>query len=121
MAPLPLLYQTFYVCTLILLNFLKLTALRYYGITYTDIQKIYIDEDLPQDCKRATLIHELTHCYIANYITHRDKQYCEEDVADIVSNSFDTIREIVTEYFEGKPEVEISMYIDGKKIIKREI
>ena len=25
---------------------------RYYGITYTDIQKIYIDEDLPKDRKK---------------------------------------------------------------------
>ena len=72
---------------------------RYYGITYTDIQKIYIDEDLPQDRKKATLIHELTHCYIVSYITHLDKEYSEEDVADIVSNSYDIIHEIIEKYF----------------------
>jgi Zn-dependent peptidase ImmA (M78 family) len=77
---------------------------RYYGITYCDEQKIYIDEDLPKDRKKATLIHELAHCYIDNYITHCDKQYTEEDVADIVSNSYDVIHEIVDKYFEVKNE-----------------
>ena len=47
-----------------------------------------------------TLIHELTHCYIDNYITHCKKQYSEEDVADIVANSYDIIHEIVNKYFE---------------------
>ena len=74
---------------------------RYYGITYTDIQEIYLDKDLPGDRKRATLIHELTHCYIIEHITHCDKTYDEEMVADIVSNSFDIIREIVQEYFDN--------------------
>ena len=75
---------------------------RYYGITYTDIQEIYLDKDLPGDRKRATLIHELTHCYITNYITHQTKTYDEEMVADIVSNSFDIIKEIVEKYFENR-------------------
>lgn len=73
---------------------------RYYGITYTDTQKIYIDEDLPNDRKKATLIHELTHCYIVSFITHCDKTYSEEDVADIVSNSYDIIHEIANNYFK---------------------
>ena len=77
---------------------------RYYGITYCDTLEIYLDKDLPIDRKRATLIHELTHCYIDNYITHCDKQYTEEDVADIVSNSHDIIRNIVDKYFEVKNE-----------------
>lgn len=75
---------------------------RYYGITYTDIQEIYLDKDLLRDRKRATLIHELTHCYITNYITHQNKTYDEEMVADIVSNSFDIIKEIVEKYFENR-------------------
>ena len=77
---------------------LKSIDTRYYGITYCDIQKIYIDEDLPADRKKSTLIHELTHCYIDNYITHCEKQYTEEDVADIVANSYDIIHEIVEQY-----------------------
>lgn len=72
---------------------------RYYGVTFCDELKIILDKDLPIDRKRATLIHELTHCYIDNYITHSDKEYIEEDVADIVSNSYDIIHEIMDRYF----------------------
>lgn len=46
---------------------------------------------MPIDRKKSTLIHELAHCYIDNYITHCDKQYTEEDVADIVANLHDII------------------------------
>lgn len=79
---------------------LKSVDTRYYGITYCDTLKIYIDEDLPKARKKSTLIHELTHCYIDNYITHCEKQYSEEDVADIVANSYDIVHEIVDKYFE---------------------
>nr|DAE21090.1 MAG TPA: Protein of unknown function (DUF3920) [Siphoviridae sp. ctRCE13] len=100
---------------------LKSIDTRYYGITYCDIQKIYIDEDLPADRKKATLIHELTHCYIDNYITHCEKQYSEEDVADIVANSYDIIHEIVEQY-ERNNGVNIeqridSILLDGKPIL----
>nr|DAI43442.1 MAG TPA: Protein of unknown function (DUF3920) [Caudoviricetes sp.] len=83
---------------------LKSIDMRYYGITYCDTLKIYIDEDLPEARKKSTLIHELTHCYIDNYITHCEKQYTEEDVADIVSNSYDIIHEIVDKFFEVRNE-----------------
>lgn len=100
---------------------LKSIDTRYYGITYCDIQKIYIDEDLPKDRKKATLIHELAHCYIDNYITHCEKQYTEEDVADIVANSYDIIHEIVEQY-ERNNGVNIeqgidSILLDGKPIL----
>ena len=100
---------------------LKSIDTRYYGITYCDEQKIYIDEDLPKDRKKATLIHELAHCYIDNYITHCDKQYSEEDVADIVANSYDIIHEIVEQY-ERNNGVNIeqgidSILLDGKPIL----
>lgn len=85
---------------------------RYYGITYCDIQKIYIDKDLPADRKKATLIHELTHCYIDNYITHCERQYSEEDVADIVANSYDIIHGIVEQY-ERNNGVKIEQRIDS--------
>lgn len=75
------------------------TAHRYYGITYNDDCIIYLDKDIKQDRKRRTLLHELTHCYISNYITHQDKNYDEEMVADIVSNSYDIITEISNKYF----------------------
>lgn len=73
---------------------------RYYGITYHDDLKIYIDKDLAPDRKRRTLIHELTHCYINSFITHQEQEYNEEDVADIVSNSYDIIHEILEKYKE---------------------
>lgn len=78
---------------------------RYYGITYHDDLKIYIDKNLHADRKKKTLIHELTHCYINSYITHQDKNYNEEDIADIVSNSYDIIHEIVDKYFKIKEEI----------------
>ena len=71
----------------------------YYGTTFYDLLKIYIDKDLPKQRKRKTLIHELTHLYINMYITHSDKTYDEEMVADIVANSHDIIRKIVDRYF----------------------
>lgn len=73
---------------------------RYYGITYNDDCIIYLDKDIKQDRKRKTLLHELTHCYIASYITHQEKEYDEEMLADIVSNSYDVITEILNKYFE---------------------
>ena len=76
---------------------------------------------MPADRKKATLIHELTHCYIDNYITHCDKQYTEEDVADIVANSYDIIHEIVEQYEQNngiKREQGIdSILLNGKQIL----
>lgn len=73
---------------------------RYFGTTYHDMQIIYLDKELPIDRKKKTLLHELTHCYIGSYITHMDKTYCEEDICDIVSNSYDIINKIVEKYFK---------------------
>jgi len=74
---------------------------RYYGSTYLDEQIIWIDKDLPLDRKKRTLLHELGHAYIGCYITHlADTSYNEELVCDIISNSFDIIREIADKYFE---------------------
>ena len=77
---------------------------KYYGLTYADIQIIFLDKDLCPERKRSTLLHELGHCYIVTYITHQDKNYNEEDVVDIISNSHDIIRDIVDKYFEVKDE-----------------
>lgn len=73
---------------------------KYYGLTYSDIQTIFIDKDLCEERKRATLLHELGHCYIVSFITHLYKNYNEEDVVDIISNSHDIIRDIVDKYFK---------------------
>lgn len=72
----------------------------YFGASHHYSNKIFIDEALPKDRKRKTLIHELAHCYISEYITHEEKTYNEEDVADIVANSIDIITKIVDEYFK---------------------
>ena len=77
---------------------------KYFGLTYADIQTIFLDKDLCQERKRSTLKHEIGHCYIVTYITHLDRNYSEEDVVDIISNSHDIIREIVDKYFEVKDE-----------------
>lgn len=79
---------------------IKSLSTRYYGITYCDIMQIYIDKALPEERKKSTLIRELTHCYIDSYITHSEQEYSEEDVADIVSNSYDIIHAIVDKYFK---------------------
>src|SRR5574344_1325754 len=76
---------------------------KYYGLTYADIQTIFLDKDLCQERKISTLIHELGHCYILTYITHLSgKQYSEEDVVDIISNSHYIIDDIVKKYKEQK-------------------
>ena len=73
----------------------------YQGSTHHTKGIVYIDKNLPHEIKRKTLIHELTHCYIREYITHEEKNYSEEMVADISANSHDIIRKIVEDYFKG--------------------
>ncbi len=77
---------------------------KYFGLTYFDVQAIFLDKDLCLDRKRSTLLHELGHCYIGTYITHTEKQYNEEEVVDIISNSHDIIRNIIDKYFEVSNE-----------------
>ena len=72
----------------------------WYGASHHYQNTIVIDKNLKKDRKRRVLIHELTHCYISEYITHQDQQYTEEDVADISANSHDIIHKIITEYFK---------------------
>ena len=75
---------------------------RYYGVTWQDAQKIYLDKELCDEQKRITLLHELAHCYVDCYITHIDKEYTSEELADAISFSHDIIRKIVDEYFGDK-------------------
>lgn len=72
---------------------------KYFGITCFDDNMIYLDKDVVVDRKRSTLAHELTHCYIANCMSHQDKIYTEEEVCDLVANCHDFVNEIVNEYF----------------------
>lgn len=75
---------------------------RYYGLTFSDNQTIFIDKDLHKERKKSTLLHELSHCYIVTYITHQEKNYNEEDVCDILSNAHYIIHNIVEDYFKDK-------------------
>lgn len=74
---------------------------RYFGLTYLDNSKIYIDKDLCLDQKKQTLKHELMHCYIGCYLFNVEKEYTEEDLCNISSNSHDIIHKIVEDYFKG--------------------
>lgn len=78
------------------------TTGKYYGETYFDEQTIYLDKDLHEEQKRFTLMHELGHCYIGTFICHQEKQYNEEEVVDLISNSHYIIHQIVEDYFGGK-------------------
>lgn len=71
----------------------------FFGASHHYSNIIFLDKNLPVDRKRKTLLHELAHCYINEYITHEEKTYNEEDVSDIVANSFDIIKNIVDQYF----------------------
>ena len=72
---------------------------KYFGITCFDDNMIYLDKDVVGDRKRSTLAHELTHCYIANCMSHQDKIYTEEEVCDLVANCHDFVNTVVNEYF----------------------
>lgn len=73
----------------------------YYGQTHFQTQEIWLDKALTKDKKRKTLIHELTHTYIREYLTTRDLDYEEEILCDISANSHDMIHKIVEDYFKG--------------------
>ena len=72
----------------------------YLGSTHHKICKIYLDKNQPEDRKRRTLLHELMHCYIYEYICHSEMQFSDEDIADISANSHDIIHKIVEDYFK---------------------
>ena len=72
----------------------------YYGQTRFPKQIILIDKDLSVERKRKTLIHELTHVYIREYLTTRDINPDEEVLCDIHANCHDIIHKIVENYFK---------------------
>ena len=71
----------------------------YLGATHHKTCKIYLDKNQPEDRKRRTLLHELMHCYIYEYIGHSEMQFSDEDIADICANSHDIIHKITEDYF----------------------
>lgn len=73
---------------------------KYFGITYQDDSKIYLDNNICKDQKIRTLMHELMHCYIACYISNTIENFDEEILCNISSNSHDIIHKIVEDYFK---------------------
>lgn len=76
------------------------THLKFFGLTVYETQKIYLWEKLEKEQKRQTLMHELMHCYIGNYVSFQDLQLTEDVMCNISANSHDIIHEIVEKYFK---------------------
>lgn len=72
----------------------------YLGITIPTKNEIWIDKELPITRKKKVLVHELAHSYIIDSIGLYSREYSEENVCDLVSNCFEIIKLIITEYFE---------------------
>lgn len=71
----------------------------FFGQTHFDIQEIWLCKTLSNEKKRKTLIHELTHVYIKEYLTTQEIEPNEEVLCDIHANSHDMIHSIVEKYF----------------------
>ena len=72
----------------------------YFGVTFFKKQLIVLDKDLSVTQKRKTLRHELVHCYIGSYISFEDiNNWNEDQICDLVANSYDIIEEIINNYF----------------------
>lgn len=72
----------------------------YYGQSHFQTNEVWIDKNLTVERKRKTLLHELMHCYIREYLTTRDIEPTEEVMCDISANSHYIIHNIVEDYFK---------------------
>ena len=59
----------------------------YYGLTVYQDNLIYLEKSLSYKKKRKTLIHELMHVYIAEFVTTQTIDYDEEILCDICANA----------------------------------
>lgn len=80
----------------------KEETLMVYGLTSYYNHKIYINKELCFDMKRKTIMHELMHCYIEEYVSLELENYEEETLCNISANSHDIIHKIVEDYFKEK-------------------
>ena len=69
-----------------------------YGLTKFSNHKIYINEEMCKEMKRKTLLHELLHCYIEEYVSIDLDNFNEETMCNICANSHDIIHEIIEKY-----------------------
>lgn len=69
-----------------------------FGLTKYNEQIIYLNYEMHKDVKKQTLLHELMHCYIWNYVA-KGMEIGEEALCDISANSHDIIHKIVENYF----------------------
>ena len=73
-----------------------------FGTTDYQEQIIYLWEELHEEQKRQTLIHELVHCYIGCYMSFEDMEWHEDVICNMVANSHFIINDIVTTYTQYK-------------------
>lgn len=75
----------------------------YYAFGLTDYPKqtIYINEELDEQLRIRTMIHELTHCYLWEYGINQ-ANFSEEDVCNFVSATHRIIIDILTKYYAQK-------------------
>lgn len=78
----------------------KEETLMVYGLTSYHNHKIYINAELCFDMKKKTIMHELMHCYIEEYVSLELENYQEETLCNVSANSHDIIHAIVEEYFK---------------------
>lgn len=73
----------------------------YFGLTIPSKQQIWLWKDLKKEQKKQTLLHELFHCYVMNFITTNECKFEEDIWADISANSHDFIHQVVDKYFQN--------------------
>lgn len=67
----------------------------YFGQTKFLENTVYLDKNLSPVRLKKTLIHELMHCYIREYVTTYEKDYTEDDVCDLIANAYYIIRDVL--------------------------
>ena len=72
-----------------------------YGLTFYKEHKIWLSEELCNDEKVRTLIHELTHCYIWEMGFYNADFNNEELICDFVASIHDFIEIVLCEHIDN--------------------
>lgn len=70
----------------------------YFGQTRFLENTIYLDKNLSFVRLKKTLIHELMHCYIREYVTTSDETYSEDEMCDLIANAYGIIKDIMHDF-----------------------